>query len=80
MGEKKREAIEEARAFLIYPPGIEKLSRLRYEKAEEARQIARYRAGVELAFKNSFSRREKHRHECNQARNSTKDPNSIFNS
>ena len=47
MGEKKREAIEEARAFLIYPPGIEKLSRLRYEKAEEARQIARYRGGVE---------------------------------
>ena len=27
-----REAIEEAGAFSIYPPGIEKLSRLRYEE------------------------------------------------
>ena len=36
--------------------------------------------GVKLAFKNSFSRREKHRHECNQAHNSTKDPISNLNS
>ena len=49
-------------------------------KSLEARQIARCRGDVELAFKNSFSRREKHRHECNQARNSTKDPVSNLNS
>ena len=49
-------------------------------KCLRARQIARCRGGVELAFKNSFSRREKHRHECNQARNSTKDPISNLNS
>ena len=37
-----REAIEDAKPFLIDPPGIEKLSGLRLKKAEEARQIARY--------------------------------------
>ena len=44
------------------------------KKAEEARQTARYRGGVEPAFKNSFSRCEKHRHECNPTCNSTNDP------
>ena len=34
----------------------------------------RYRGGVEPAFKTSFSRCEKHRHECNPTRNSTNDP------
>ena len=29
-------------------------------------------------FKNIFSRREKHRHECNQVCNSTNDPNNIL--
>ena len=29
-------------------------------------------------LKNSFSRREEHRHECNQTCNSTKDPNNIL--
>ena len=46
----------------------------------EARQIARCQGGVELAFKKKNSRREKHRHECNQACNSTKDPINILNS
>ena len=49
-------------------------------KSLEARQIAMCQGGVELAFKNNFLRREKHRHECNQARNSTKDPISNLNS
>ena len=31
-------------------------------------------------LKNSFSRREKHKHECNQTCNSTKDPNNILTS
>ena len=31
-------------------------------------------------LKNSFSRREKYRHECNQTCNSTKDPNNILTS
>ena len=35
------------------------------KKLKEARQIASYRGGVEPAFKNSFSRCEKHKHECN---------------
>ena len=41
-------------------------------KSLEARQIARCRESVKQAFKNSFSRREKHRHECNQTCNTTK--------
>ena len=44
------------------------------KKAWEAWQIARYRGGVEPAFQNSFSRGEKHRHECNPTYNSTNDP------
>ena len=44
------------------------------KKAWEARQIARYRGGVEPAFQSSFSRWEKHRHECNPTYNSTNDP------
>ena len=34
--------------------------------------------GVELAFKTSFSRSEKHRHECNPTYNSTNDPNKTY--
>ena len=71
-----REAIEGIGAFLIDPPGVE----IAIRKSLEARQIARCRGGVELAFKISFSRREKHRHECNQVCNSTNDPNTILTS
>ena len=44
------------------------------KNAWEARQIARYRGGVEPAFQKSFSRGEKHRYECNLTNNSTNDP------
>ena len=40
----------------------------------------RYRGGVEPAFKTSFSRWEKHRHECNPTCNSTNDPINILSS
>ena len=40
----------------------------------------RCRGAIELAFKNSFSTKEKHRHECNQAYNSTNDPINILSS
>ena len=40
----------------------------------------RCRGGVKQAFQNSFSRGEKHRHECNQAYNSTNDPINILSS
>ena len=46
----------------------------------EARQIAKCRGGVEQAFKNSFSRREKYRYECNQTCNTTNDWNTIWTS
>ena len=49
-------------------------------KSLRVRQIVRCRRGVELAFKKRFSRREKHRHECNQVRKSTNDPISNLNS
>ena len=75
---KCREAMEEAGAFSIDPPGIKELSGLRYEKAWEARQIARCRGGIEEVsshfFKTNFSREEKHRYECNPTCNSINDP------
>ena len=49
----------------------------------KARQIAKCWEGVEKVsrlLKNSFLRREKHRYECNQACNSTKDPINILSS
>ena len=49
-----------------YRGGVE----MAISKSLEARQIARCRGGVKLAFKISFSRREKRRYECNQACNS----------
>ena len=48
------------------------------KKAEKDRQTARYRGGVEPAFETSFSRCEKHRHECNLTCNSTYDPTNIL--
>ena len=48
------------------------------KKTWEARQIARYWGGVNPAFQNSFSRGEKHRHECNPTHNSTNDPINII--
>ena len=44
------------------------------KKAWEARQITRYRGGVEQVFQSSFSRCEKHKYECNPTYNSTNDP------
>ena len=40
--------------------------------------VERYREAVEIALKTIFQRKEKHRHECNQTCNSTKDPNNIL--
>ena len=63
-----REAIEGPGTFSIDPSAIEDLSRLRKEKTLRARQIARCQGGIERVsrlLKNRFSRREKHRYECN---------------
>ena len=40
----------------------------------------RYRGGVEPPFQNSFSRNEKHRHECNPTCNTTNDLINILSS
>ena len=71
-----REAIEGTGTFFIDPLGVEIVIR----KSLEAQQIARCQGDVEQAFKNGFSRREKHKHECNHACNSTNDPNTILTS
>ena len=75
---KCREAIEEAEAFSIDPPGIKELLGLRQEKglrsSTDGKVLRRYRGGVKPHFKTSFSRGEKYRHECNPTCNSTNDP------
>ena len=50
------------------------------KSSTDSKVSRRCQGGVELAFKSSFSRSEKYRHECNQACNSTKDPNTILTS
>ena len=74
-----RENIEDPGTFSIDPPSYRESVEIAIRNSLKARQIARYRGSVEVA-KNSFSRREKHRYECNQACNSTKDPINILNS
>ena len=40
--------------------------------------IERCQEAVEIALKTDFQRKKKHRYECNQTCNSTKDPNNIL--
>ena len=74
-----RGAIKDAGAFLIDPPGIEEVSRLRLKECLRSsinRKVSRRcQGGVEPSFQNSFSRGEKYRYECNPTYNSTNDPN-----
>ena len=74
-----REAIEDPGTFSIDPPSYRESVEIAIRNSLRARQIARYRGSVEVA-KNSFSRREKHRHEYNQACNLTNDPINILSS
>ena len=77
-----REAIEDPRTFLIDPPSCRGSVEIAIRNSLKARQIARCQGGVEEVLrllKNSFSRREKHRYECNQACNSMNDPINILN-
>ena len=76
-----REAIEGPGTFLIDPPScrgsIEIAIRTKPKNSTDSRVSRRYRGGVEKLsrlLKNSFSRREKHIYEWNQACNTTKDP------
>ena len=62
-----RETIEEAGA-------IRKAIRNSWRSSKNSKVSMRYRGGVEPTFKISFSRCEKHRHECNPTCNSTNDP------
>ena len=69
-----------SRNFLDWSTSYQGSVEIAIRKSLEAQQIAKCQGGVELAFKNGFLTREKYRHECNQARNSTKDPISNLNS
>jgi len=76
-----REAIEDLGTFSIDPPSCRGSVKIVIRKGLRSWQIAKCRECVEemlRLLKNSFSRREKHRYECNQTCNSTKDPNNIL--
>ena len=82
---------QKAKGSSIDPPAVEKLSRIQ-KKSQSTQRSRNYRdcgkrkmkslidSQVSRLLKNNFSRREKYRYECNQACNSTKDPNSILSS
>ena len=74
-----REAIEDPKTFSIDPPSCWESVEIAIRNSLRTWQIARCRGFVKVAI-NSFSRREKHKHECNQACNSTNDPINILSS
>ena len=51
-----------------------------WRSSTDSKVLRKYWGGVELAFKTSFSRCEKHRHACNPTCNSTNDPINILSS
>ena len=51
-----------------------------WRSSKVCKVLRRYWGGVEPAFKTSFLRWEKHRHECNPTCNSTNDPINILSS
>lgn len=73
--------IEKIEGFSIDPPGVETSVEIAIRKSLSSStddQVSRRcRGGVEPSVKNSFSRREKHRHECNPISTSTNDPLNI---
>ena len=71
-----REAIEDPGTFSIDPPSYRGSVEIAIRNNLRARQIARCQDCIKI----SFSRGEKHKYECNQACNSTKDPISILSS
>ena len=79
-----REAIEGLGTFSIDPPScrgsVEIAIRKSLRSSTDSQVSMRFRGRVELAFKISFFRREKQRHECNQACNPTNDPINILSS
>ena len=56
------------------------IAKKKKKKTEKAQQTTRYRGGVEPAFKASFSRWEKHKHEFNPTCNPTNNPINILSS
>ena len=63
-----------------YREAVRKAIRNSWRSSTNNKVSRRYRGGVEPAFKTSFSRCEKHRHECNPTCNSTNDPINILSS
>ena len=78
-----REGIEDPGTFSIDPLVVETAIEIAIRNSLRSWQVGQVSRGVEEVsrlLKNIFSRREKHRYECNQACNSTNDPNSILSS
>ena len=78
-----REAIEDLEEISIDPPCCREAIKIAIRGRWKARKIAKCWGGVEKLsrlLKNNFSRREKHKYECNQACNSTNDPINILDS
>ena len=78
-----RETIEGPGTFSIDPLAVETTNEIAIRNSLRSRQIGQVSKGVEEVLrllKNSVSRREKHKYECNQACNSTNDPINILNS
>ena len=63
-----------------YREAVGKAIRNSWRSSTDSKVSRRYRGGVEPAFKTSFSRCEKHWHECNPTCNSTNDPINILSS
>ena len=78
-----RTAIEQLSRRQKHSQWIEKLSRSYRDYDKDQLKISIDKLGVEKLLrllKNSFSRKKKHRYECNQACNSTNDPINILDS
>ena len=78
-----QEAIKDPGTFSIDPSSCQGSVEIAIRKSLRDRQIVRCRGGIEKVsrlLKNYFSRREKHRYECNQACNSIKDLINILSS
>ena len=69
-----RGAIEETGDFSIDPPSYRDCNKNQLKISIDKPSVEE----VSRLLKNSFSRREKHRYECNQACSTTKDPKIIF--
>ena len=81
--EKLLRSYREVRSFLDWSTYLSRGVKIAIRNSLRVWQIAKCRGGVKEVLrllKNNFSRKKKHRYECNQACNSTNDPINILDS